>query len=101
MQDLHVWEVCARPVDEPFQVGLADCADWVDVGAGTVVFGQITAEGFVDVCAAENEQRAWGRAAANEREGLGEEVGEDHAETSLDVLKCEVFGLGAAMNFVF
>ena len=62
----------ARVDQEALQVRLGDAADGVDVGAGTVVLGQVAAQRFVHVGRAEDEQAA--RAAARPQHQLRQQV---------------------------
>ena len=51
-------EVVTCPAYEHLEIGFGDAAYGVDVGRAAVVFGQVAAEGFVDVCGSQDEEAA-------------------------------------------
>uniref|UniRef100_A0A480GIX5 Glutamine-dependent NAD(+) synthetase isoform X1 n=1 Tax=Sus scrofa TaxID=9823 RepID=A0A480GIX5_PIG len=89
-------EALPAELDEGSQVGLADPAYGVDVGAGAVVLGQVAEEALVHVGRSEHEKSAW--SAPRPEAELGKEVSHDHPHACLHVLQRQVLPAAPPVN---
>mmetsp|Transcript_4091 Transcript_4091/g.8863 ORF Transcript_4091/g.8863 Transcript_4091/m.8863 type:complete len:235 (+) Transcript_4091:830-1534(+) len=87
------------PAKEALEVALIDAADRIDIGRRAVVLCVIASQRLIDVCRAENEERAAGRGVVvcGPWHELCEEVAHHHARARLNVLERKPLTGGAAL----
>ena len=82
-----------------FQVALVDTSNRVQVPSTAVIFSQVTSQTFCDVCRTQNQKKSL--ITFSPRYKLRHKVGNNHSYSGLDVLKGQVFSIGATMDCEF